>query len=92
MLNSIVDTETSKIDEEVCKQFEITVDELSQMIGMYEKDPDVVEMQNLIEENTKRIFEEKRPDFKLEYPDKITPELYFEILTTIFEYLRYEVY
>ena len=62
------------------------------MIGMYEKEPEVIEMQSLIEENTKRIFEEKRPDFKLEYPDKITTELYFEILTTIFEYIRYEAY
>lgn len=76
----------------MCKKFEISIEDLSEIITRYEKEPEVAEMQSLIEENTKRIFEEKRPDFKLEYPDKITSELYFEILTTIFEYIRYEAY
>ena len=62
------------------------------MLNVYEKEPEVSEMRSLIDENTTKIFEGKRPDFKLEYPDKITSELYFEILTTIFEYIRYEAY
>lgn len=88
----VVDTETSKVDEEICKKFDLTLEELSEMIDTYQKEPEVAEMQGLMEENTKRIFEEKRPDFKLDYPDKITSELYFEILTTIFEFIRYEAY
>ena len=62
------------------------------MLKIYENEPEVKEMQKIIEENNERIFKGIRPDFALEYPDKITQELYFEILTTIFEVIRYETY
>ena len=62
------------------------------MLETYEKEPEVIEMKTLISENTEKIFQGQRPDFKLEYPDKITSELYFEILSTIFECIRHEAY
>jgi hypothetical protein len=68
------------------------VERLSELLKTYENEPEVKEMQKIIEENNERIFKGVRPDFALEYPDTITQELYFEILTTIFEVIRYEIY
>lgn len=62
------------------------------MLEKYRETEEVKEIYDIIEENNQKIFNGVRPDFKLEYPDKITSELYFEILTTIFEVVRYEIY
>lgn len=88
----VVDHQTYKVDQEICDKYGLSIDELGEMLTLCEKEPEIKEMQDLIDENTIRIFDGKRPDFKLEYPDKITSELYFEILTTIFEFVRYETY
>jgi hypothetical protein len=89
---TLVDDKTHKADAEICEKYDISVDQLGELLSMFEKEPAVQEMQSIIEENNQNIFKGIRPDFKLEYPDKITSELYFEILGTIFEVVRYETY
>lgn len=89
---NLVDEKTNNADIETWEKFNITVEELAELLATFENEPEVKEMQSIIEDNNQRIFKGIRPDFKLEYPDKITTELYFEVLTTIFEVIRYEAY
>jgi len=87
-----IDEKTAKADEEIWVKHGITVEKLAELLEKYKDEPEVQDIHGLIEENTEKVFAGVRPDFKLEYPDKITSELYFEILTAIFEVVRYETY
>ena len=91
-LHSLVNEQTHHADQEICEKHGISVDELKDLLEVCENEPEVKEMQELIEANTQNIFDGKRPNFNLEYPETITSELYFELLTTIFEVVRHELY
>ena len=88
----IVDEKCHNADLQVCKNHEITLEKMQELLTKYENLPEVQEFRTILDENNQNIFKGTPPDFKLEIPIKLSLELYLEVLETILEVVRHKGY